>query len=257
MKFFSIVIFIVLNLSAADMPLEPFVVSTGEANIEVKPDEATLSFQLQVTREKSDDALQFFSERSLAIKTLLNTNNISNQYVTASELEKEPIYHHRSSKSSSSPTYKIAAYRFTRSYTIEIKKLKVYPKLMEALLKMDNIYRSRTNFDISNREEIEEKLMTDAMTKARKKAATMAKIAGADVGYGEYLAGECVTCHQKSGVSRGIPSIAGIDAQAFVSIMTAYRKKELDNKVMQMVAGRLDDEQIVALAAYFSKLSPN
>ena len=87
--------------------------------------------------------------------------------------------------------------------------------------------------------------------------ALAAKIAGADVGYGEYLAGECVTCHQKSGVSRGIPSIAGIDGQTFVSIMTAYRKKELDNKVMQMVAGRLDDEQIVALAAYFSKLSPN
>ena len=86
--------------------------------------------------------------------------------------------------------------------------------------------------------------------------ALAAKIAAADIEYGEYLAGECVTCHQKSGVSRGIPSIAGIDGQAFVSIMTAYRQKELDNKVMQMVAGRLDDEQLVSLAAYFSKLPP-
>jgi len=86
--------------------------------------------------------------------------------------------------------------------------------------------------------------------------ALAAKIAAADIGYGEYLAGECVTCHQKSGVSRGIPSIAGIDGQAFVSIMTAYRQKDLDNKVMQMVAGRLDDEQLVSLAAYFSKLPP-
>jgi len=82
------------------------------------------------------------------------------------------------------------------------------------------------------------------------------KIAAADVGYGEYLAGECVTCHQKSGVSRGIPSIAGIDAEAFVSIMNGYRDKSLENKVMRMVAGRLDDEQIIALAAYFSKLPP-
>lgn len=82
------------------------------------------------------------------------------------------------------------------------------------------------------------------------------KIAAADIGYGEYLAGECVTCHQKSGVSRGIPSIAGIDAEAFVSIMNGYRDKSLDNKVMQMVTGRLDDEQIIALAAYFSKLKP-
>ena len=78
------------------------------------------------------------------------------------------------------------------------------------------------------------------------------QIAKADLGYGEYLAGECVTCHQKSGA--GIPQINGIEAETFVTIMKAYRSKELDNKVMQMMAGRLDDEQIISLAAYFSSL---
>jgi len=39
-----------------------------------------------------------------------------------------------------------------------------------------------------------------------------------------------------------------------VTIMKAYRSKELDNKVMQMMVGRLDDEQITSLAAYFSLL---
>ena len=78
------------------------------------------------------------------------------------------------------------------------------------------------------------------------------QIAKADLGYGEYLAGECVTCHQKSGA--GIPQINGIEAETFVAIMKAYRNKELDNKVMQMMAGRLDDEQIISLAAYFSTL---
>ena len=78
------------------------------------------------------------------------------------------------------------------------------------------------------------------------------KIAKADIGYGEYLAGECVTCHRKSGT--GIPQINGIEAETFVTIMQAYRSKDLDNKVMQMMAGRLDDEQIISLAAYFSSL---
>ena len=78
------------------------------------------------------------------------------------------------------------------------------------------------------------------------------QIAKADLGYGEYLAGECVTCHRKSGA--GIPQINGIEAETFVTIMKAYRSKELDNKVMQMMAGRLDDEQIISLAAYFSSL---
>ena len=78
------------------------------------------------------------------------------------------------------------------------------------------------------------------------------QIAKADLGYGEYLAGECAACHQKSG--KGIPQINGIEAETFVAIMKAYRSKELDNKVMQMMAGRLDDEQIISLAAYFSSL---
>ena len=78
------------------------------------------------------------------------------------------------------------------------------------------------------------------------------QIAKADLGYGEYLAGECAACHQKSG--KGIPQINGIDAETFVTIVKAYRSKERDNKVMQMMAGRLDDEQIISLAAYFSSL---
>jgi len=78
------------------------------------------------------------------------------------------------------------------------------------------------------------------------------QIAKADIGYGEYLAGECVTCHGKSG--SGIPQINGIEAEIFVTIMKAYRSKEMDNKVMQMMAGRLDDVQIISLAAYFSSL---
>lgn len=76
----------------------------------------------------------------------------------------------------------------------------------------------------------------------------------ADIAYGEYLAGECVTCHSADGADRGIPSIIGLDAEGFAYIMHSYRKKELDNKVMQLVAGRLDDEQIASLAVYFSSI---
>ena len=95
-------------------------------------------------------------------------------------------------------------------------------------------------------------MMYGAISNALAQADLADQIAKADIGYGEYLAGECVTCHRKSGT--GIPQINGIEAETFVTIMKAYRSKELDNKVMQMMAGRLDDEQIISLAAYFSLL---
>ena len=80
-------------------------------------------------------------------------------------------------------------------------------------------------------------------------------IAKGDIEYGEYLAAECSACHQ-TGASKGIPAINGMDAEVFVALMLAYRSKEMENPVMQMIAGRLDNEQIGSLALYFSALDP-
>ena len=81
-------------------------------------------------------------------------------------------------------------------------------------------------------------------------------IAMGDIEYGEYLGAECASCHHQSGASEGIPSIHGMDAEVFVALMLAYRSKDMENPVMQMIAGRLDDEQIGSLALYFSQLEP-
>ena len=77
-------------------------------------------------------------------------------------------------------------------------------------------------------------------------------LAGADIGYGEYLSGECVTCHSQNGTNSGIPAINGLDAEVFATVMHAYKIGDLEHPVMQMVAGRLDHEQIASLAVYFA-----
>ena len=78
---------------------------------------------------------------------------------------------------------------------------------------------------------------------------------GADIGYGEYLSGECVTCHSQKGVDKGIPVINGLDAEAFATVMHSYKAGDIQHPVMQMVAGRLDGEQIASLAIYFATIS--
>ena len=81
-------------------------------------------------------------------------------------------------------------------------------------------------------------------------------IAMGDIEYGEYLGAECAACHHQAGESTGIPAINGMDEEVFVALMLAYRSKLMENPVMQMIAGRLDDEQIGSLALYFSALEP-
>ena len=75
-----------------------------------------------------------------------------------------------------------------------------------------------------------------------------------DPEYGEYLASECSTCHQDSGANDGIPGISGWPTEDFVVAMHAYKTKLRPHPVMQMMAGRLSDEEIAALAAYFKDL---
>ncbi len=53
---------------------------------------------------------------------------------------------------------------------------------------------------------------------------------------------------------QGIPSITGWPEEDFVVAMHAYKRKLRPHPVMQMMAGRLNDEEIAALAAWFATL---
>ena len=87
-------------------------------------------------------------------------------------------------------------------------------------------------------------------------AAAQKILAAGDKAFGEYLSSECVTCHQVSGRFDGIPPIVGWPQESFVTIMKQYRAKERANPVMQTIAGKLSEEEIAALAAYFGSLKP-
>jgi cytochrome c len=77
-----------------------------------------------------------------------------------------------------------------------------------------------------------------------------------DPEYGEYLAGECVTCHQASGHADGIPSIVGLPKDYFVGSLFEYLNNVRSNDVMKLRVANLSNEEIAALAAYFSSLDP-
>ncbi len=75
-----------------------------------------------------------------------------------------------------------------------------------------------------------------------------------DPEYGAYLSGECATCHQIDGGEDGIPSIVGWMAEDFVTALQAYKSEHRNHPVMQLMAKRLSNEEIAALAAYFEAL---
>lgn len=77
-----------------------------------------------------------------------------------------------------------------------------------------------------------------------------------DVAYGEYLSGDCVTCHQITGQMEGIPSIVGVPKDYFIRALVEYKINIRTNEVMKNRVINLTNEEIAALAAYFGGLEP-
>ncbi len=77
-----------------------------------------------------------------------------------------------------------------------------------------------------------------------------------DKEYGQYLAGECVTCHQITGQVEGIPSIVGVPRDYFVRAMLEFKNNIRTNEVMKLRAANMTNEDLAALAAYFESLEP-
>ena len=70
-----------------------------------------------------------------------------------------------------------------------------------------------------------------------------------DLAYGAYLSSECTACHAASGSD--IPAINGLSRATFTAGLLGYRDGTRQHQVMSMLASRLGDEEIAALAAYF------
>lgn len=66
--------------------------------------------------------------------------------------------------------------------------------------------------------------------------------------------GLCAACHGATGiaVAKGIPDLAGQDADYLAAALTQYRKGERSNSAMRAAAGALTSEDIDALAHWYS-----
>jgi cytochrome c len=72
-----------------------------------------------------------------------------------------------------------------------------------------------------------------------------------DPEYGAYLAGTCVTCH--GGEAPGIPSLDHLSYEDFIRALAEYRDETRSNAAMVSVARGLGEEEIEALAAFYTQ----
>ena len=80
---------------------------------------------------------------------------------------------------------------------------------------------------------------------------------GAFAADGARLANGCSSCHGIEGRGgRAIPSLAGLDETRLRERMHEFAKGNARSTVMSRLMAGYSDEEIAALAAYFSRVSP-
>ena len=77
--------------------------------------------------------------------------------------------------------------------------------------------------------------------------------AQAEIASGAVLANTCFSCHGTDGKSVGdMPSIAGKSEDFITQKLKAFRSDELEATIMNRIAKGFTDEEIAALAKFFS-----
>lgn len=166
-----------ISVNAANLPDFPFVISNGWINEDVTPDEAEIHIYVLSFSKTSKGALSTVNQTSDKIIELLKKYSISIDQLEATDVEKN--IERRRDKDHN--PLEILGYEVSRKITIHLQNLKNYSELMSDLVSIDNISEVSTDFDVSNREVIESKLIAKASEDAKNKADNMAKSLGASI----------------------------------------------------------------------------
>lgn len=81
----------------------------------------------------------------------------------------------------------------------------------------------------------------------------------ADPAAGKAKAGQCFVCHGADGLAKlpDAPNLAGQNEAYLIKALKDYRSGKREHEVMSMMAKNLSDEDIAAVAGYFSSIVIN
>ena len=172
-----LLLFIEVTAYASQLPDFPFVFVQGDAKTEVPPNIATVSFQVKEFDESAGMALEVVRKRSAELIEFFAEKKIKKEDIVAYEIDKTAKRETKEYKE-----LKILGYEIRRRISIKIRDLRQYEQIVKKLLYTKNVMNIKSDFDRTDRKEIEKELIAEASRKAREQAEHMAKGFGVKVG---------------------------------------------------------------------------
>ncbi|WP_299946924.1 SIMPL domain-containing protein [uncultured Microbulbifer sp.] len=179
MKFVLLFISMMLPLSVLANPVPdfPFVIVTETAQEKVKPDLASIRFELIAYEKDSEKAMASLTRSSVKMLELLKEHDISVSQLESTQIDK------RTKRARKEGVYdlEILGYEVEQSFTLELNTLEKYPAIINALVSIDGIQKVNGFFETSKKEHYRDKLIVELSQKTRKKADTLARAQSREV----------------------------------------------------------------------------
>ena len=173
MKYIVLAISLVFSLSSLANPVPefPFVIVTEKLEQKVRPDLAKVRFGILAYEQSSKKAMESLTKSAAEMLEVLKQHNIPLSQLESTQIDKST----KRARKEGAYNLDILGYEVTQGFNLRVNSLEKYPRLMNALIKLDGVQNIDAFFETSKEDEYKEKMIIELSTKARKKADALAQ----------------------------------------------------------------------------------
>ena len=175
-----------LTLSPVAIAATPprYITITADGTVKVSPDAVRLNATVSVVAANNKEALALTSGSASAVRTSLTANKISTKDIATQSVTVYPEYNYTQDKGSV-----LMGYRGSQSFTVIIRNAKSAGAIVDALVAAggDNLQINGVTPFILDTTKATASARTDAVKKAKAKAASYASLMGIKLGKLNYL----------------------------------------------------------------------
>jgi uncharacterized protein YggE len=165
-----------LVFAEGGLPDKPYIYVERKADIEKPADMVTLRFDLVARNVDQAKANQEVQAKANKIFGLLSERKIAENDVVASDIKSEPQFEEK--EEYNRKRGKIIGYAVTRSFSVKVREVQAFAKLVDELLAIAGVEFSGIDTGLIKekevRDELFEKALTNACERAEKTLQTMA-----------------------------------------------------------------------------------
>lgn len=163
-------------LADGGLPNHPYLYVEGTSETEKPADMVTLRFDLVVRSANQAKANQENQAKATKVLSMLDERKIAQNDVVATDLRAYPEFERDNELQSK--TNKITGYRVSRSFTVKVRDVSIFPKLVDDLLALGDLEFAGIDAGLSKEKDVREDEWDKAFANAQKWAERTLKPAG-------------------------------------------------------------------------------